>query len=124
MLRAEIKIYAVIEHYADFDEMAENIKLFTEYPDALKCYQETLAKERENGLLHKWGESGVIDEGDDYIAAQDPTRPHDYTGHHYKLYVTDEAPLYIGNLKKVLSVLKMEANGTDAAFVFYNPMSR
>lgn len=113
MLRAELKIFALIEHYADGDEMAEHIQLFTRYPDALEEYQKILKEQRDNGLLERWGVNGVIDEGEDYIAAQDPERD-DYVKYHYKLYIAEDASLYVGNLKAFIAKLKREASGTDA----------
>ena len=81
-------VYVVIEKWADAtnDEVGENVCLFSGYDSALAQYKAALAAEREGGLLARWGEKSIMEEGDDYICATDPTK-NDYVGHHYKLYV-------------------------------------
>lgn len=83
-----VTLYVLIENWADAanDSVGENVLLFSDYDSALAQYKATLAAEREDGILARWGENAVIDEGDDYIAVADP-KVNNYAGYHYKLYV-------------------------------------
>lgn len=81
-------IYALIENWSDAgnDSVGENVLLFSDYDSALAQYKATLAAEREDGILARWGENAIIDEGDDYICVTDP-KVNNYAGYHYKLYI-------------------------------------
>lgn len=81
-------LYALIENWSDAgnDSVGENVLLFSDYDSALAQYKATLSAEREDGILARWGENAVIDEGDDYICVTDP-KVNNYAGYHYKLYI-------------------------------------
>lgn len=81
-------ICALIENWSDAgnDDVGENVLLFSNYDSALAQYKATLAAEREDGIVARWGEDAVIDEGDDYICVTNP-KVDNYAGFHYKLYI-------------------------------------